>query len=277
MTDPRSWDVISGASRDDSGPVVLGADFPGRRRGEAGFPDLASKIGTGYRFLQTRPPAVRCQPRPADAAYVGPWLEGIKATRPHVLAVLGHRVGSVYAAAIAEGIAQWQPMPKIILFDPQLSSAELLCLEFQREISSISSLLGDDEIERDRNRVAEVALAAGPDVAGAAAEMVGSYLETVTPAFERAGLGDARDEKFTRSFESYISWLCAAGLIDPSSAWERSTGIASSAYAALPARPRPAGDGPGLVGRVIPVDVGHADLLRSEAVARAVLDLLESR
>jgi hypothetical protein len=125
--------------------------------------------------------------------------------------------------------------------------------------------------------VAEIALAAGPDVAGAAAEMVGSYLETVTPAFERAGLGDARDEKFTRSFESYISWLCAAGLIDPSSAWERSTGIASSAYAALPARPGPAGDGPGLVGRMIPVDVGHADLLRSETVARAVLDLLESR
>ena len=277
MTGPRSWDVISGASGDDSDPVVLGADFPARRRGEAGFPDLASRIGPGYRFLQTRPPTVSCRQPPADAAYVGPWLEGIRRTRPHVLAVLGYRVGSVYAAAIAEGIAQWQPMPKIILFDPQFSSAELLCLEFHREISSISSLLGDDEIERAMEVAAEIALAAGPDVAGMAAEMVGNYLEAVTPAFERAGLGDARDEKFTRSFESYISWLCAAGLIDPSSAWERSTGIASSAYATLPARPRPAGDGPGLVGRMIPVDVGHADLLRSETVARAVLDLLESR
>ena len=117
----------------------------------------------------------------------------------------------------------------------------------------------------------------GPDVAGLAAEMVGSYLEAVTPAFERAGLGDAREEKFTRSFESYISWLCAAGLIDPSSGLgtldrHRVVGLRHAAC-----RPRPAGDGPGLVGRMIPVDVGHADLLRSDTVARAVLDLLESR
>jgi len=260
MPVPSSWDVLSGA---DSGPVVLGADFPVRRRAEAGFGDLASRIGGRYRFLQTRPPAAE------PAAYVSSWVEGIRQARPPVLAVLGYRIGGVYAAAIAEGIAQWQPMPKVILFDPQFTSAELLCLEFQREISANSSLLGDDEIERARKVVMEISANPSGDVVDVAAEMIGSYLETVTPAFERAGLGGARGEASTRAFESYISWLSAADLIDPRAAWKGSTGIASSGYASLP--------GPGPVGRMIPFDVGHADLLRSEPVARAVLDLLESR
>jgi hypothetical protein len=269
MAEFSSWDVISGTRTGAaSGPVVLGACFPAARRGEAGFPDLATRIGPGYRFLQTRPPRIRSGQWPSDAAYTGPWIEDIRQARPPVLAVLGHRVGSVYAAAIAEAIAQWQPMPQLILFDPQPASAELLCREFNAEIEGISALLGDDELERARKAVAEISLAAREDVACVATEMVESYLEVVTPAFERAGLGDARGEKFTRSFESYISWLSAAGLIDPSGAWERSTGIASSAYAGR----APAGP----VGRMIPFDVDHADLLRADCVAQAVLGLLQS-
>lgn len=278
MPVPSSWDVISGA---DSGQVVLGADFPVGRRAEAGFPDLASRIGFRYQFLQTRPPPVELTSRPGQwrrgAAYVSPWIEGIRQARPHVLAVLGYRIGSVYAAAIAEGIAQWQPMPKIILFDPQFTSAELLCLEFLREISSISSLLGDDEIERARKLVTEISADPSGDMMDVAAEMVEGYLETVTPAFERAGLGDARSEAFTRAFGSYVSWLSAADRIDPGPAWKRSTGLASAGYAGLPGRTRPADGDCGPIGRMIPFDVGHADLLRSESVARAVLDLLESR
>ena len=274
MPDSSSWDVIFGA---DSGQVVLSVDFPARRRQEASFLDLATRIGPGYRFLQTKPPAARSFQRLCGDAYVGPWIDGIQQGRHQVLAVLGYRIGSVYAAAIAEGIAQWQTMPKLILFDPQFSSIELLSLEFHREISSISSLLGDDEIERARKAAAEISQAATSGVADVAAEIVESYLEVITIPFERAGLGDARSNKFTVSFESYMSWLSAAGQIDPSPAWKRSTGIASSAYAGLPARAHLADDDCGLIGQMIPFDVSHADLLRSDSVAQAVLGLLESR
>jgi hypothetical protein len=274
MSDSSSWDVIFGA---DSTQVVLGVDFPARRRREAGFLDLATRIGPGYKFLQTKPPAAGSWQRPCGDAYVGPWLEDIRQDRHQVLAVLGYRIGSVYAAAIAEGISQWQPMPKIILFDPQFSSIELLGLEFHKEISAISSLLGDDEIERARKAAVEISRAAPGDVVSVAAEIVESYLEAITAPFERAGLGDARSNKFTVSFESYMSWLSAADQIDPGLAWRRSTGITSSAYDELPARAHLADDGRCLIGQMIPFDVGHADLLRSDCVARAVLDLLESR
>src|ERR1035441_64329 len=126
MTDSSSWDVISGAN---STQVVLSVDFPASRRADAGFPDLAARIGPGFRFLQTRPRAVRSCQRLSGDAYVGPWVSDIALHQHQVLAVLGCRIGSVYAAAIAEGISQWQPMPKVILFDPQFASIELLGLE----------------------------------------------------------------------------------------------------------------------------------------------------
>src|ERR1017187_5746259 len=90
--------------------------LPGRPA-EAGFGGLAARIGPGFTFLQTKPPAARSGQRLSGDAYVGPWIEGISSGRRQVLAVLGYRIGSVYAAAIAEGISRGQPMPKVILFD----------------------------------------------------------------------------------------------------------------------------------------------------------------
>jgi len=269
-----SWDVIFGA---DSGQVVLSIDFPASRPGQAGFPDLAARIGPGFRFLQTRPRAARSCQRLTGDAYVGPWVSDIARHQHRVLAVLGYRVGSVYAAAIAEGIAQWQPMPKVILFDPQFISNSKLGLEFDREIDAVSSLLGDDEIERAKKAAAEIAQSAAEDITGVAVGMIESYIEIITDAFERVGLGDARGSKFTASFESYISWLSAADQIDPRPVWERSTVMTSSAYSDLPDRAPLAADDNGAASQVVPFDVGHADLLRSDCVAQAVQQLLVSR
>jgi hypothetical protein len=274
MPDPSSWDVICGA---DSSQVVLGVDFPARRRREAGFPDLANRIGSAYRILQTKPPAVGSGQQSYGDAYVHPWIEGIRQDRHQVLAVLGYRLGSVYAMAIAEGISRWQPMPKIILFDPQFSSVELLCLEFRREISAISSLLGDDEIEQARKAVLEISKGATGDVANVAAEMIEYYLDVISAAFERVGLGDARSDKSVLSFMSYMSWLAAAGEPDSGPTWKNSTSIASAAYAALTAKTYPSSDRGPLSGLVILFDVNPIDLLRSASVAQAVRGLLDSR
>jgi hypothetical protein len=266
-----SWDVIFAAVSDQ---IVLGVDFRLTRRPAAGFADLAASIGPRYGFLRTRPPATRQDLRFSGDAYVGPWLEDIQHGPHRVHAVLGYRVGSVYAAAIAAGISRWQQAPEVILFDPQFASRKLLCAEFHSEISAISPLLSDDEIERTRKAATEICESAG-DVANAAVELAGTYREVSSVAYERVGLGGACGEKFIASFESYISWLSVADQIDPRPVWKRSTTIVSSDYAELPDRESLVDDR--LIGRMIPFDAGHADLLRSDSVASAVLDLLAPR
>ena len=142
-----SWDVIFGA---EPGPLILCVGFPVTGRHEASFAELAAKIGTKYRFLQAKLPG----PRVGGTAYVRHWIEEIQG-RP-VAAVLGHRVGSVYATALAEGISQWQPPPRVILFNPQFASVNLLGHELRRELEAISSLLSDDEIERTGKLAAQL-------------------------------------------------------------------------------------------------------------------------
>jgi hypothetical protein len=270
MPDLACWEVISGA---DSGRVVLGVDFPAARR--AGFAELSARIGPRYRFLQTRPPAADPGQRPRSEAYVGRWVEDIGKESHQVLAVLGHCVGSLYAAAIAADIARGQPMPKVILFDPQFASSGYLAREFLREIDEISSLLSDREIEDTRKAAAEIAGPAARDLADAAAEMAGIYWELTSLAFERVGIGMAHNGRFIAPVCSYISWLSAGWKIDPGPVWKRSTAIVSSDYAGLMSE-NGAGGGEGAIGRQIRFDVGHGDLLRSDSVARVVVGLLES-
>jgi hypothetical protein len=304
----NSWDVIFGANSDQ---IVLGVDFSVTERREAGLAELASKIGAQYKFLQTKMPFCRtsrgaCGRSCADSgagdsragrgacggpcagsgagdpltghgvsgrSYVDSWVDDI-GDRP-VMAVLGHRVGSVYAAAIAEGLSRWQRAPRVILFNPQVASSTLLGYELQTEISAISSLLSDDEIERAGQLAAEIVGSGPGDVADTAAAVTGFYWEISSVAYERVGLGGEYCRKSFAPFESYLSLLSAADQIDPSRAWKRSTAIVSSDYANLPKGPSPAGDTRSLIGRSIPFDVSYADLLRSDPVAKTVLDLLE--
>jgi len=269
-----SWDVICGA---DSDQVILGVDFPGARRREADFADLAARIGPGYKFLRARPPVSPCGQPICGAAYVSPWIESIRQDRHQVVAVLGYRVGGVYAAAIAEGIAAWQPMPKVILFDPHFTSSRYLGLEFNREISAISSLLSDDEIERTTRTATEISSSSLGDVAFAAGKISGMYWEISAAAFERVGIGGAYGDKFIIPFDSYVSWLSVADQIGPSLVWKGSTAIMSANYPELAGGASGVDGVSALIGRSIPFDVPDAELLRSDSVARAVLDLLESQ
>lgn len=271
MPDLACWEVISGA---DSGRVVLGVDFPTTPR-RAGFTELSAMIGPHYCFLQTRPPAIRVVQSSRGESYVGRWVEGIRRESHQVQAVLGFCVGSLYAAAIAADIARRQPMPKVILFNPQFASAKYLAFEFLREIDAISSLLSDQEIARTRKAADEISDPQACGLADAAAEMTEIYRELTSLAFERVGIGTGYDARFITPVCSYISWLSAAGKIDPSSVWQHSTAIVSSDYAGLAPGNR-VRTGHGAIGKQIRFDVAHDDLLRSDSVARAVAGLLES-
>jgi hypothetical protein len=275
VPDSVSWNIIYGA---DSNQVVLAVDFPAARYSEASFTELAVAIGSGYRFLQAAPRTSDTRRGIRGVVHASRWLDAIRQEQCPVRAVFGYGVGGVYAASIAQEISQWQPTPKVFLFDPQLASTKLLGREFCREISSVSSLLSDDEAERARKIAAEVNGRETRDVADIAAELVEGYLEVIAVAFERAGLGDARSSKFTVSFESYMSWISAAARIDPGRVWAHSIAIASSDYIGSSVRenfPDGVSNPIGQIGRWISFDERCADLLRSDTVAEAVLNLLE--
>jgi hypothetical protein len=258
VPDSGSWDIIFGA---ESGQLILCVGFPVAGRREAGFAELAAKIGAKYRFLQAKPPG--SPPGPLVSAYVRHWIDEVQG-RP-IAAVLGHRVGSVYATALAEGISQWQQAPRVILFNPQFASAELLGHELHMQIKAISSLLSDDEIERAARLAAQLAGSASGDIVDAAAAAAGIYWEISSVAYDRVGIGGAYCRTSFAPFESYMSLVSAAGQIDPSRARKNCTAIVSSDY---PEGSLPAGHG-------IPFDVSHADLLRSDSVAEKVLELLD--
>jgi len=271
MTDCGSWDVFGG----ESDQLILSVGFPVAGRREAGFAELAKKIGAKYRFLQAKLPTSSPGPRVSGAAYVRHWIDEIQG-QP-VAAVLGHDACSVYATALAEGIAQWQQSPRVILFDPRLASAGLLGHELYREIESISSLLSDDEIERAGRLAAEIAESSPGDVADAADAATGIYWEISSVAYDRAGIGGNYCRKSFAPFESYMSLLSAAGQVDRSKAWNRATAMVSFDYQDGPYNSLPAADTCGAIRHSIPFDISHKDLLRSDSVAKKVLELLEFR
>jgi hypothetical protein len=266
MQDSGIWDVISG---EDAGQIVLGVDFPRLGRRTAGFAELAAGIGPEYTFLQTRLPSGL---RFSGEEYVQHWVDELRG-RPPVLAVLGYRIGSVYAAAIAEGISRWQQKPRVILFDPQFASSKLLGRELRREIDAISSLLSDDEIEHAMKLAGEISCSEGDGSDGsdgvedAAATVTGIYWDISSVVFDRVGLGGACCSKMFAPFEAYISLISMADQIDPGHALQHSTAIVSSDYT----------DSAVAGSHLIPFDVSNADLLRSASVAKTVLDLLEFR
>jgi len=267
------WDVIFNA---ESEQTVLGVDFSSRKRREASFTQLAAKIGTRYRFLQARPVMVRSGQRPSSYEYIVSLAEGARQDGNPMRAVLGRCAGGSYAAVIAEYIAQWQPEPDVILFDPQFVNTKFLSHELQKEISATSSLMSDDEVERARKVAREISGSETWDMPQAAAYAVESYLAIITPAFERAGLGDARGSEFNKHFESYMAWLAVAAELDVGRILRKSIAVMSRDYAGLPGRIT-FDDSSGLAGRCIVCDVSHSDLLRSDSVAKEVLDFLESR
>jgi hypothetical protein len=224
MMNFTSWDVISGI---DSGRLVLVLDVPAAHR--AYFAELAAGIAPDYTLLRAKLP-----PLDWAGSHVDFWCGDIQRDNLEVLAVLGYRVGGVYAAAIADRIAQTQAVPSLILVEPQFASVALLVDEFKREIRGISSLLADDELKRAAEVADAIAGMQPPDIPCVGAEIRRHYRELTVIAFERAGLGDACGNTAITSFEPNISCLCETAGFDPHQAWANAAAIVSSAGAGVP-------------------------------------------
>jgi antibiotic biosynthesis monooxygenase (ABM) superfamily enzyme len=90
-------------------------------------------------------------------------------------------------------------------------------------------------------------------------------------AFAGLGLNDTRQEEMAQLFDSYVSWLSAASRIDQAPIWKQSVAIMSADYVVLAGQESSVGAASGAVGRKFPVEVSHADLLRSDSVVEMLL------
>jgi hypothetical protein len=269
-----SWEVISGT---DSDRVILGVDFPAAGRDEAGLAELAAGIGKGYRFLQTIAPRVSPDQRVTGDAYIEPWIQQARQAQWQVAAVIGYCVGSMYAAPIADRIAEWQqPGPKVILLDPLPADVRLLSLEMHKIIARLAPLLSAEEVADAKQETERLVEADQRDIAGRAIALMDLYRELGSVVFGRLGLNEARREEMIQLFASYLSWIAGAATIDPTAAWNRGTAIISAEYVKKTLQSVDGDVKDDLVGNTMIFDVAHRDLLRSDCTIKAVRYQLEA-
>ncbi|MFI6093836.1 hypothetical protein [Streptomyces sp. NPDC051218] len=277
MPNEESWSVVSVPT---SNSLILGVDFPAAGRREAGFADLVAKMGpawSGHGFMQTTLPVVRVSERPAGDFYTEHWMRGEDWEKYEVVAVLGYCLGGVYAAEIAERIAERQgPEPAVILFDGQVTDIQLLAAEINKMIALAGPVFSEEEAEQSRKSAAEIVGTPSIRLVDAAIEIVELYRDMASTAFRRIGLSDARRDEVVQLFESYMSWLSAAVELDPSRTWKRALAITSADYAALEKDgAATAVNATKMLGRRISLDTSHADLLRDDATVRTLIDHVE--
>jgi hypothetical protein len=163
-------------------------------------------------------------------------------------------------------------MPQILLFDAQLADLQLLESEMHKMIGQAGPVLTAEEAEQGRKQAGEIVAAPSIGMADAAGQMVDLYRGMASSAFRRIGLSESRCEEMVRLFESYMTWLAASSEVDPSSAWEGAIGFTSADYAELEKTgATTVVNATATIGRRIPIDIGHADLLRDGATVRALL------
>jgi hypothetical protein len=270
MTGISTWNVLS--SR-DSTSLIIASDFPATGRTVAGFGDLVAAGALDGTVWETAPPPAGTEVGMTGGDYVERWLTGLEAERRPIRAVLGFCVGAVFAATLAERIAERQGQPPVVLmFDPERPDVDLLSRHYRELIGGLSAVLSAEEIDIAR-RAGEQARHDHDTMPEAAAALCKLFAEFGGPAFERTGLDAVRSGELVATFTSFLFYLVAAGDLDPTAVWARATAINSASELnglnAVPADRRDR-----LVAREIRADLPHTELLRDAGVARTVRELL---
>lgn len=262
MPAPESWKVLADGS---SGELILAVDFAVTGRPEASFSDLAPKLGSEPTIWESLPPPVSVGGDMTGADYLDRWLADVRASGREVRAVVGYCVGAVFACAIREHIATWQPVPpQLIVFDPESPLVPSLFRDYLGAIRMLASILTPEEVAAADEAGAAALQAGGDDFGTVGAELSRLFKETSNIAFDRVGLDEELREELTGTFGSFVQYLIAARQVDPLAGLAHATAITSSRSS----------HGAALAAREIRFDMDHEEVLRDDRVARAVRDVL---
>lgn len=258
---PARWERLSNGSGKG---IVLALDFEAVGRPEACFSDIATILDPPREiWAAALPPGGPDAPVTADA-YLEYWSDGLRESGREVCAVLGFCAGAVFAAALAERIAQWQAAPVPVLLDPELPTGTTLLKQFDNAMRGLAAVATESELSGMNEALGR--LDGAEDLSYLAAELSSLYQQASGPVFSRIGLNPDLQADMVTSFRSLMSYLVAASDVRAGEGWASGTAIVS----AVPIW-EPAG-----VARQIRTHVDHAELLRSPFVAMLVSALLES-
>ncbi|WRZ87660.1 hypothetical protein OHB54_45970 [Streptomyces sp. NBC_01007] len=275
MSDPiSSWNILS---QGENGELVIAVDFPASGRLQADFDELANRLPGGHAFWRTAASPTGLLSGISGDEYIKPWLDEVKASGKTVRGVLGYCVGSVYAALLAERIAEIQDeAPALILFDPELTHPDTVYWQFYMVVESLKQILSPEEAEQLRE-AGRAALEEAASIKELAEILGGRFHDAVAIACDRIGLGEEFVEELEEMFGAFLTYLSVAEQIDPLPVWARATALCSSAAdnGLNRVRNKILHTQDKLVAEeVVFAGVEHADLLRTDDVAKATTELL---
>nr|WSY53291.1 hypothetical protein OG999_26325 [Streptomyces sp. NBC_00886] len=249
----------------DPARTVLAVDFDSTGRPEADFRHLAARLTPRREIWHTTQPVEAERELLSAAHYLSRWRRLPEGPR-HIDTVMGYCVGAVFAAAIADEIAEEQgERPALLLLDPEPVDRLSLYRDFRKTVDTLTVV---PEQER-AGAIAEVVrvTAGDDDFPAVAAQVVKAYETVAGTAFDLLGLDEETTEDLLGLFRSYVSYLHAARQLDPEEGWAEALALTS------------AHGGPGAVHaravRRFPVDT--ATLLDTPDVAEAVHRFLLER
>ncbi len=259
----------------DSADLVLCIDFTGTGRAEAGFADLVARMDLDATFWHVVPPGVAPGSGIDGPDYLGSWLVSIMASGRKVSAVMGYCVGAVYAGELVARLAEVQERaPALIVFDPEPISLENIYFQFGKVFDILSSILTPEDVAVTREAMDRLLQQEGITVERYAAQLYGTFSQVAHDAFERVGLDAEYAEEMLGTFSAFLSFLSLADRFEPWGNWSRATAVSSSTPHNGLNRLRDTAAG-ALVAEELRFEEAHAELFRSDEIARAVTKVLE--
>lgn len=269
MAKPRSCNVLRDTG---AGELVVVADFAATGRQTATFRDLVDRLDTPLTIWEIAPAPYGTERGMTGADQVDRWIADVRTAGMPVAAILGFCGGSVYAGALADRVAEWQDRPRLLLFDPGMARAPMLGEHVEGWLRRLAQTFAPDDLDDARERV-RAAATSTDDPLLLAERLAGLFREVVAPALVRAGYSRPASLDFAALVNGYLHWFGGAVQLDPRAAWAHATAI-SSCTADIGLNTLPPEERAAVVASETAFPVEHVDLLRTDAVARAVDDLL---
>lgn len=259
-----SWSRIHGG---DGADVVLAVDFYGTGRQEATFRHLCELLPDAPEVWHAVPPTTDGDWSAATGAgHLRWWTDGLETVlgkRP-VRAVVGYCAGSVFASAIADGLAEREGgRPTVVLFNPGAPGVATLTRDFYGLVEGIDVLTEEERTDM-LTEMEEIQKAYPPDALIPVAEQYAAlYRKGCALLCERLEVDAALGDELAAVLHSYLAYLSAALDVPPTPAWRTATAITSREHRGTDFTETERG-----------FDVARADLLSSPDVATAVGALL---
>ncbi|MFF3441521.1 hypothetical protein [Streptosporangium sp. NPDC002721] len=259
----------------DSADLVLCVDFTGTGRAEAGFSTLVARMDLDATFWHVDPPGLAPGSGVDGPGYLGSWLPPIMAGGRNVTAVLGYCVGAVYAGELATRLAEVQERaPALVVFDPEPITLENIYFQFGKVFDILSSILTPEDVVATQEAMDRLIGQEGVTVGRYADHLYGTFSQIAHNAFERAGLDMEYAEEMLGTFSAFLSYMSLADQFDPWGNWRKAVAVSSSTPHNGLNRLRDTAPGP-LVAEELRFEETHAELFRSDEIARAVTKVLE--